>query len=169
MRILRVVRKSRVALFIFAVAILLLMHACTGSELYYRFRKINQAEWSRDAVLIFHSDSIALPHSRPLEVSLEVTSNNRYPYRDLWLLLEHNLTDTLFVTDTIQVFLADKNGHHLGNSVGTLHQLSVPWLRLNQIKNNPFQIRISQLMTDDPLVGIERVGVKIMPTVKSSE
>ncbi len=78
------------------------------------------------------------------------------------MLVEQNISDTLFRADTLQILLADEKGQFLGSSAGGLHQLSVPYIRLKVDEPiRPFQVRIRHLMADDPLPGIEKAGIKV--------
>jgi gliding motility-associated lipoprotein GldH len=163
MRSVRVNRKRRIVLVTLASILLLPTLSCTGDELCYRFRLIERGEWNRDSTLFFNMDSLLLPVGQPLEVSLEITTNNSYRYRDLWLLVEHNLTDTLFRSDTLRLLLADESGRSLGSSAGGLRQFSQPWQQFvpsDSIRS--YEIRLHHLMADEPLTGIEKAGVKII-------
>lgn len=143
--------------------LLLPMLSCSREEVCYRFRHIDGGKWHCDSVLLFGVDSLPIADNQLVQVSLEISSNHAYPYRNLWLQIEHNLTDTLFHTDTLQVMLADESGHWRGSSAGGLCQLSVPWLASFKPDGAVTgEIRISHLMTDDPLPGIEKVGVKMV-------
>ncbi len=46
------------------------------------------------------------------------------------MLVEQNISDTLFRADTLQLLLADEKGKFLGSSAGGLHQLTVPYIRV---------------------------------------
>jgi gliding motility-associated lipoprotein GldH len=64
--------------------------------------------------------------------------------------------------DTLQFALAEANGKWLGSSAGRLHQITLPYLRhvrFDSGKTVRFTIR--QAMTDNPLKGIEKVGIRI--------
>lgn len=163
MRVPRVIMKSRFMPALLASILLLLSTlSCNGDKAYYQYRQIERGEWHRDSLLLFTTDSLFQLEGPSLAISLEITSNNRYPYRDLWMLVEQNISDTLFRADTLQILLADEKGQFLGSSAGGLHQLSVPYIRLKVDEPiRPFQVRIRHLMADDPLPGIEKAGIKV--------
>lgn len=136
--------------------------SCNGDKTSYQYRQIEGGEWHRDSLLLFTTDSLFQPEGPLLELSFEITSNNRYPYRDLWMLVEQNISDTLFRADTLQILLADEKGQFLGSSAGGLHQLTLPYIRVKMDEPiRPFQVRIRHLMADDPLPGIEKAGIKV--------
>jgi len=143
--------------------LLLLTLSCNGDKTSYQYRQIEGGGWHRDSLLLFTTDSLFQPEGPLLELSFEITSNNRYPYRDLWMLVEQNISDTLFRADTLQLLLADEKGKFLGSSAGGLHQLTVPYILVMVDEPiRPYQVRIRHLMADDPLQGIEKVGVKVV-------
>lgn len=145
------------------ILLLLPILSCSGEQTFYQYRQIERGEWHRDSLLLFSTDSLFQPEGPSLGISLEITSNNQYPYRDLWMLVEQNISDTLFQADTLQLLLADEKGKFLGSSAGGLHQLTVPYIRVMVDEPiRPYQVRIRHLMADDPLQGIEKVGVKVV-------
>src|SRR5690554_1068971 len=97
--------------------------------------------------------------------TIELSSNRSYPYRDLWLDVGHNLTDTLFHVDTLRVMLMDEQGKWMGSGVGGLNQFSVPYLlNLSPVARDSvtgYTIWIKQVMGDNPLHGVEKVGLKV--------
>ncbi len=161
---------SKQTLIVAAMGALLPLISCTGETYYHRYRFIEHGAWHRDTLLVYTVDTLFTADDAPLEISLELTSNNSYPYRDLWLLVEQHRTDTLMRADTLRVLMADEKGRRLGSSVGGLHQLSVPWYRFAfDDQTGAVQFRIRHLMSDDPLDGIEKVGVRIADPVGTEE
>lgn len=97
------------------------------------------------------------------DVTIEISSGHIYPYRNIWLQINHNLTDTLLRSDTVQYRLADDHGKWLGSGVGGLNQLSLPFLTSIPLDTaHHYRLAIAQVMNDDPLTGIEKVGLKVM-------
>ena len=93
---------------------------------------------------------------------LEIVNNNRYPYRNIWLLVQQNITDTTFVSDTVEITLADSQGKWLGKGSEGLYQLSVPYkTSITLDSTRAYLVRIRQVMRDNPIKGIEKVGVLV--------
>ncbi|MEN6588900.1 MAG: gliding motility lipoprotein GldH [Proteiniphilum sp.] len=137
--------------------------SCAEGEVYYRFHHIENGRWYRDSTLVFSMDSVALHPAKRYDVTIEITTNRAYPYRDLWVQINQNLTDTLFRSDTLHYRLADDYGRWLGSGAGGLNQLSLPYLSsVPLVTTCPYAVHIRQTMTDDPLAGIEKVGVKVV-------
>lgn len=149
--------------FLFAAVVVLL--SCNKGEVYYRFHHIAKGDWYRDSVLVYRMDSLHFNPARQYDVTLELANNNGYAYRNCWLSIRHNLTDTVFQTDSLQVVITDEFGKPAGSGVGGLRQLSVPYLSSLMLDTSRvYEIHIRQAMRDNPLPGIEKVGVKIMET-----
>lgn len=108
-------------------------------------------------------DSLSVDPLKAYALSLEITHNNQYQYNDIWLLIDFfNLSDSLHNRRKMHILLADSFHRWRGSGVGGLHQLSVAYkdaLLLDTAKL--YQIEIRQLMCDNPLIGIEKIGVKI--------
>ncbi|MBF6628501.1 MAG: gliding motility lipoprotein GldH [Proteiniphilum sp.] len=136
--------------------------SCSEGEVYYRFYHIDKGNWYHDSTLIFTMDSLNVNVAQAYDVTIEVSSGHLYPYRNIWLQIDHNLTDTLIRSDTLQYHLADDHGKWLGSGVGGLHQLSLPFLNSIPLDTaHLYRLSITQVMKDDPLAGIEKVGLKV--------
>lgn len=148
--------------FLFFVLLLSVLTSCAEDEVYYHFHHISGGKWYHDSRLTFRIDTLELLPSKRYDVAIEITSNRSYPYRDLWMQISHDFTDTLFHTDTLHYRLADEYGRWLGNGAGGLNQLSLPYLSSimpDTIRSHALYIR--QIMNDDPLGGVEKIGVKV--------
>jgi gliding motility-associated lipoprotein GldH len=147
--------------FVFLFAILFL--SCNGGEIFYRFHHISQGQWRTNDMAVFTMDSLDFRQDKKYIISIELSVNSTYPYRDLWLIVEHNLTDSVFRRDTVQTFLVDEFGKRLGSGIGGLRQLSMPFL-LNIVPDTAqvYEVIIKHGMRDNPLRGIEKVGVKVV-------
>jgi len=152
----------------FACFMLLLfaMVSCTKGEVYYRFYHVQHGKWYRDSSFLFTVDSAAIQPGESYSLSIELSFNNAYSYQDLWLCVEHNLTDFFPRSDTLYVTVADERGRWLGSGVGGLHQLSIPYL--DDVRPTArdvitgYRVKVSHYMDDNPLTGMEKVGLKLV-------
>lgn len=154
--------KSKVFL-LFAALFLVVLSSCDEGEVYSRFYHIENGKWSRDSLLTFTIDSLNHTPGVSYDVTLELTTNRSFPYRDLWLQIDHNMTDTLVHSDTLRFILADEYGKWLGSGVGGLNQITFPYISFmvgDSVKNK--QLTIRHVMKDEWLRGIEKIGVKII-------
>lgn len=138
--------------------------SCAEGEVYYRFQHIDKGRWYRDSAIQFHMDSLLLQAGERYDLSLEISTNGAYPYRDIWMQVTHNLTDTLLQSDTLHFRIADDYGRWLGHGVGGLNQLSQPLFQsLPLDTTSRYMLKLQQVMDADPLAGIEKIGIKVTP------
>jgi gliding motility-associated lipoprotein GldH len=153
---------------VFAGLLFITLAACSGGEVYSRFHHIGDGKWRRDSLLVFTLDSLNLAPGATYNVIVELTTNRGYPYRDLWLQIEQDLTDSLVRTDTLRYLLADEYGKWLGSGAGGLNQLSMPYrsfMPRDSVYN--YRLAIRQIMADDLLRGVEKVGIKVVEADRS--
>ncbi len=152
--------------FVGMACLLLVLTSCADSEVYYRFHHLEKGKWYQDSVLVFTIDSALLHPGNPYSLFIELTTNRGYSYRDLWLRVDHNLTDTLFHSDTLHVEVSDEQGRWLGSGAGGLNQLSVPYLKhvhpAVRDSVTGYRVMIRQTMSDNPLQGVEKIGLKVI-------
>ncbi|BBD45175.1 Hypothetical protein PEIBARAKI_5168 [Petrimonas sp. IBARAKI] len=154
--------KMRSKLFVGFLVVFACLSSCDEGEVYYRFHPIKNSSWSKQATANFLIDSLSVDPDKRYDIVLEIVNNNRYPYQNIWLLVQQNITDTTFVGDTVEITLADPQGKWLGKGTAGLYQLSVPYKTSVALDSaRAYLIRIRQVMKDNPIKGIEKVGVLV--------
>jgi gliding motility-associated lipoprotein GldH len=148
--------------FLFIFLFILFLVSCNNEGVFYQYRHIDRGRWYSDSVIQFKIDATALNLGVPYDLSIEITSNGRYPYRDIWMQVAHNLTDTTLHYEEVHYFLADDFGRWLGDGVGGLYQLSLPlYLSVPLDTTYHYVIQLKHIMDDNPLHGIEKMGLKL--------
>ena len=148
--------------FLFIFLFILFLVSCNNEGVFYQYRHIDRGRWYSDSVIQFKIDATALNLGVPYDLSIEITSNGRYPYRDIWMQVAHNLTDTTLQYEKVHYFLADDFGRWLGDGVGGLYQLSLPlYLSVPLDTTYHYVIQLKHIMDDNPLHGIEKMGLKL--------
>ncbi len=137
--------------------------SCSKGETYYRFHHTDNGKWHRDSVFVFPLDSFSVLPGSHYEVTVELTTNRGYPYRDLWLRIDEVLRDSTVRIDTLRCLLADEHGRWLGNGVGGLNQLSLPY-RTFVPRDSGYlhSFKLRHCMGDTELKGVEKVGIRII-------
>lgn len=136
--------------------------ACQSTTVYHSYLPVPTGGWEREDTLVY-----ALPSAVPVgeyEVNVGIRYLDAYPYRDIWLGISSNAQDTLhYVTDTLQLFLADETGNRTGSGSGGLYQCTLPYKMTFPIlqEGQNRTIRVVQIMKDHPLKGISDVGIQI--------
>lgn len=156
-------KKSKLRICFVLVLIGFVVSSCCHNEVYYDFKGLKNAEWNTDSVLTFDIDSILVNQDKLYDISVELSYNASYPYRDLWINVSHNLnTDSVQQQELKQVFLADEHGHWLGNGFGSFYQMSLPLKKSIRLdKHKKYIINLHNGMKDDKLKGVERLGIRL--------
>lgn len=158
---------NRIYLFISIFFLLVCFSSCNQKEIYYQYQELKNGKWDRSTELVFQLDSLTYDSFQLYNISLEIVHNSAYKYSDVWIgyLLESNLDSIKDKIKEKKFLIADDRGQWNGAGFGSSYQISFPLdkrvlFKKDSLRRN-YVIRISHLMTDDPLVGIEKVGVKI--------
>jgi gliding motility-associated lipoprotein GldH len=143
------------------IFLIVLLAGCGQQNDIFQYHHIPNGRWPSDQTLVFTFDSIS-DKGATHRVDIELSFSDLYPYQNLYLAVGRSLNDSVMHLDTLQFTLADDNGKWLGSTAGRLHQITLPYLqhvRFDTGKTLRFTIR--QAMIDDPLKGIEKVGIRI--------
>ena len=136
--------------------------SCNHQEIYYNFHELKNSEWAQNDTLFFEIDSTLFELNKPYRMSIEVTNNVNYPYQNIWFFVQTNLeSDSIFGNVSKEYLLADKFGKWNGAGFGSLYQLSLPMDDVVFKEKRNYRIKIEHGMQDEPLIGIEKLGVKI--------
>lgn len=139
--------------------------SCQKRETYYRFTELSDTGWSRFDTLYFDIDSLSVIPNTPFDVTIELVNNTDYLYQNIWLYVIDNFEDSIFSLEEKQYELADKQGKWHGSGFGPLFQLPLLYKKAVVFKDKrDYQLKIVHGMRDEPLLGIEKVGVKIEST-----
>lgn len=146
------------------------MSSCSQKEIYYQYEELKDGSWKQATECVFYVDSASYDSLQAYDIWLEVTHNIGYRYQDLWIgyILEIDTDTVNNEKSEIQFQIADNEGKWYGSGFGSLYQISFPLIRnvffdRGEIRKD-YRIRISHRMTDNPLIGIEKVGVRIEKT-----
>lgn len=141
--------------------------SCSQKEIYYQYEELKNGKWNQTTECVFYIDSASYDSLQSYDILLEVVHNNSYKYQNLWIGYTLELdTDSIYTNKQEKEYIiADSEGKWYGSGFGSSYQISMPLLKNvyfdkgNVRKNH--RIRISHRMTDNPLIGIEKVGIKI--------
>lgn len=147
----------------------LLMGSCGEQNVVYsHFYELKDAKWAQKDSLFFEIDSAAFDVGTSYILTIEVTNNVNYPYKNIWFFSQYNISnDSTFLEISKEYKLADDFGKWTGAGFGTLYQSSFVLdekVIFNEKKN--YLIKLEHGMRDEPLIGIEKVGVKLTKNEK---
>lgn len=136
--------------------------ACQKDEVYYEFCEINNSKWTKYDTLVFKIDSASIETNINYDITIELANNFDYPYRNVWLYIYDNINDSTFTNYPQQYMLADEFGKWYGSGFGALYQMSLSYRSTMQFKEKRnYCIKLIHGMRDEPLSGIERIGIKV--------
>ena len=153
--------KNKIAKYGIATLMVLLCYSCTQSTIAHKYHSLPSEGWDRDSVLTYAIDIDSLVEM--CSVDIELSYNNNYPYRNLYLFVAGaDSIDNQIFSDTLNITLADEYGKWLGNGWGTSYQQRVEYKPSYHFPaSGIYNISIKQGMRDNPIVGIDRVGVRV--------
>ena len=111
----------RVAVIIPMLLASIVLSSCSRDTVYGDFLSVDRQGWSADSAL--HFPVVVPDSSAAYDVEIHVRHTTDYPYQNLWLFI-----DRAGRTDTLELYLADQRGHWFGRRMGSLYELTVPYL-----------------------------------------
>ncbi len=138
-------------------------HYGNGDDNYFSaFATLRGAEWSYGEPVTFAVDTLRDSVSAPGDIVLTVRHTHGYEYRNLWLEIMPDVASTLSVPDTLNIILADPEGHWRGRGTGPSLQVNDTIARGVTLHRRQ-QIRLRHIMRRDTLDGIEQIGITFVP------
>lgn len=157
-------RKHKLIYLFCGICLFFMLASCNQSNIvYYKFKEIKGEAWSKNDTLIFTIDPIMFETNVPYKVSIDLVNSANYPYQNLWFFIQHNLRDsTGFTKEAVQYNISDEYGKWHGAGFGSLFQLPLVYKDTVVFTDKrPYTFKILQGMRDEPLKGINKVGVRI--------
>ena len=138
--------------------------ACRWGNLSYSASASVPQSWTRmDTVEFMISDNgFHLTAGRAFQFVVDVRYTGEYAYRDLWLLLRHNVADSLkWQTDTLCCPLYSQKGRPLGQGLTGLYTIEIPYTTLVADGSGQTRMQLIHCMANDSLKGISDVGIRV--------
>lgn len=130
----------------------LFLTSCQGHTIYHSYQPVNHTGWHKNDTIVYTFDSLITTKELMLEIGIRHTDS--YLYRDIWLTINQ---------DTVHIYLTDSKGHWNGKGIGELRSF-IHKLPSNHFNDSIKEIRITHIMTDNPLTGIHDIGIRITNT-----
>lgn len=148
--------------FFLVIILMLFFSSCGEREPYYQFKELKNGDWAIDETLLFEVDSTNIMLNTPYDISIELTNNMDYPYRNLWIEMAFDTGDSIKDEKKLEFVLADEYARWIGDGFGSLFQSSHVVQKGYIFKDSVnLKINIRHIMKDLNLHGIEKIGVKI--------
>lgn len=138
----------------------LFLGACKKHTQFFTYQSVNQEGWNCTDTLWFQLDE--LPHADDdSTLSIDIRYTNRYPYQDLWLVMEQRTDPDSRQRDTIHMDLSMRpNAWQVKGNV--LHELdtTATVCHFTQ-RRTPVKLLVYHIMNEQTLTGIIEIGVRL--------
>lgn len=149
---------------IFSLFVLLLAgtYSCRPNEVYSKYGEIKDLKWYKADTLFFDIDSTVFEIGKPYTITINLSHNADYPYRNIWFFVYDDIENTSFEYIQKQFYIADEFGKWYGAGFGALYQIEILYKgAVVFCEKRNYRLKILHGMRDEPLEGIEKVGIKI--------
>ena len=144
---------------------LFLLSACTQQAM-YREDQNTPNGWALNDTLRFTIDQ---PLSEPANIYIHLRNNHDYPFANIFLVVNRQEGDSLFLADTLEYAMASPSGEWLGTGFSSVKESKLEWKTNWEPQGDaPYVIEVAQanrangkVNGADHLAGIVSVGVSI--------
>jgi gliding motility-associated lipoprotein GldH len=137
------------------------MISCDSNKVFDQYIEVENATWKRENIAKFSVDIKDTTNAHNLYIN--VRNKGNYPYSNLYMFVKIEGPDGNFSIDTVNCILADKSGKWLGNGIGDLWDVKVPYIGgFKFAKSGEYQFSFEQAMrVENGLEGITDMGLRI--------
>ena len=141
------------------MAALIAATSCSNGET-SAYATLPEWGWLYTDPVTFVTDSVAPGADATMTVAL--THNNDYPFRNIWLETTYTATDSTLRTDTLNIELCDRFGRWFGKGFGASYQIEAT-LPHTVAPIPASVVRVRHILRVDTLKGVEKLGIDIRP------
>jgi gliding motility-associated lipoprotein GldH len=150
-------------LYILLIAALLV--SCDSNRLYEKNISIDNHMWSLEQMPSFefeNTDTIS-----EVNLILNVRHSSVYPFSNLWVFIHALSPYGATQVDTIETTLSQKDGKWLGDGLGDIWDLQVPFKKVRLSESGTYSFEIEQAMRHgnlskiEQLPGVMEIGLRI--------
>lgn|SRR5574344_86281 len=148
---------KRIWIVITLLVIALAYGSCDNKTVYDEYRHTPIAGWEKNDSLLF--DIQPLAEGGVYEESIGLRTNSAYPFRDLCIIIEHQLLSSRqTLTDTLKCLLVEQDGTIKGNGISS-YQYKFRAGKMVFKKGERLHICIRHNMKREILPGISDIGI----------
>ncbi len=142
------------------IIFVVLISACNQATYFDSSLDIPNNTWEAEKAAVF--DFMIKDSSQVFNLFIEIGNTNDYRYSNLWLLVKTSVKEGDIAYDTLEYFLADERGKWLGAKNGNVFLNNFVYKNgVRFPRQGKYSVEIIQLMRDEKLKGINKVGFKI--------
>ena len=150
-------------LYILLIAALLV--SCDSNRLYEKNISIDNDMWSLEQMPSFefeNTDTIS-----EVNLILNIRHSSIYPFSNLWVFIHTLSPSGAPQVDTLETTLSQKDGKWLGDGLGDIWDLQVPFKKIRLNESGTYSFKIEQAMRHgnlskiEQLPGVMEIGLRI--------
>lgn len=142
------------------ITLTILISACNNSTYFDNSLDIPGSKWEAEKAAVF--DFKIDDSTQVFNLFIKIANTNNYRYSNLWLLVKTSVEEGDIAYDTLEYFLADEKGKWLGKKNGEVFLNRFPYKNNVRFpRKGKYAVEIIQLMRDEKLNGINKVGLNI--------
>jgi len=150
-------------LYILLIATLLI--SCDSNRLYEKNISIDNDMWSLEQMPSFefeNTDTIS-----EVNLILNIRHSSIYPFSNLWVFIHTLSPSGAPQVDTLEATLSQKDGKWLGDGLGDIWDLQVPFKKIRLNESGTYSFKIEQAMRHgnlskiEQLPGVMEIGLRI--------
>lgn len=137
------------------------LFSCDSNKVYEEYMEVENSTWQKEKIASFKFEAkdTTLPHN----LYINVRNTGDYAYSNLYLFVTLKGPDGNLLKDTVNCQLADKSGKWLGNGIGDLWDLQMPYIGgFKFAQKGEYTFSLEQAMrVENGLDGITDVGLRV--------
>lgn len=139
------------------VLIVTVVLACQNSGLYKNTYRFDNSSWHKDTIIDFeisNKDTAVIKNSY-----FEIINTNNYPVANIWLFVTIQSPLGQEVTDTVEYFLATREGKWRGRSVGDAWRVKLPYKMFIKLsEKGQYTIKARHGLRTPTIEGIKQIS-----------
>jgi len=143
------------------VFILLGLVSCDTNKVFEEYAEVENANWQKENIASFEFTAKDTVTAHNLYINVRNTGT--YAYSNIYLFITMQGPNGGILKDTVNCILADNRGRWLGNGIGDLWDLRIPYVggfKFAQAGN--YTVTLEQAMrVEDGLEGVTDIGLRV--------
>lgn len=153
-------RSATKSLRLFAWTLIGFLVACSNRGSFETFVEVNSEGWGYADTLTLNFEH-ADPNI-PVDLGFYIKSDGSFPYRNLFLFVEIESPEGQVARDTLECLLAAPDGKPLGNGIGSLRTVLVPFQQSEALPaSGMYSVKLVHGMRQPSIPGIHSVGLRL--------
>ncbi len=136
------------------------LFSCDNNKVFENYVEIENNIWSNKNIINFEfeiNDTNSLHN-----VFINIRHASLYQYNNLWIFIESSAPNGTKETDTVECVLVDKNNKWIGDGLGDIWDVQIPWKTNVRFSHQGlYRVKFEQAMRVELLPGIMDMGLRV--------